>query len=281
MSSLLVWKRCLLLSAWMMGLGPSLVWAQTSPSFEVATIRPSDPNNSERGLMMSENKFEVNGQTLRRMIVFAYGLNMGSGEQVVGGPNWIGSALFDVHAKEDLETVAKLKTMSGDDEADVVRALLRTLLAERFKLKVHRQMKELPVYVLAVVKTGLKMTVVVPEAPDEKNPVEAKKVRPSGIQLNGSGELQGINATPAILATVLGRQPEIGGRLVQDKTGLTGSYNFKLKWTPEAGMTGDHSEGSGVSLFTALQEQLGLKLEATKGLVDVVVIDSVEMPTEN
>jgi uncharacterized protein (TIGR03435 family) len=98
--------------------------------------------------------------------------------------------------------------------------------------------------------------------------------------------MQGMNTTPELLANVLGSQPEIGGRMVLDKTGLTGRYDFVLKWTPDAGMSGAGDAGaspeaSGPSLFTALQEQLGLKLDATKGSVDTIVIDSVEMPSDN
>jgi len=275
------WRHGLLVAGCVIAVDPCVLVAQTTPMFEVATVRPTDPNNSERGLMMSDDKFEAQGQTLRRMIVFAYGLNMGSGEQVVGGPSWVGSALFDVQAKEDEETVARLKTMSGNDGADVVRGMVRELLAERFRLTIHRETRELPVYAMTVARGGLKMTVMAPDAPNPNDAESAKKPRASGIQQNGIGELQGINVTAGILATVLGRQPEIGGRLVQDRTGLTGRYNFTLKWAPDAGMNGDRTEGAGVSLFTALQEQLGLKLEATKGPVDVVVIDSVEMPTGN
>ena len=89
-----------------------------------------------------------------------------------------------------------------------------------------------------------------------------------------------------MLSNVLGMQPEIGGRMVIDKTGLKGTYDFMLKWTPDAGMgagadAGAATDTSGPSLFTALQEQLGLKLDATKGSVDTIVIDSVEMPSEN
>jgi uncharacterized protein (TIGR03435 family) len=101
--------------------------------------------------------------------------------------------------------------------------------------------------------------------------------------------MKGMNTTPDLLANVLGSQPEIGGRMVLDKTGLTGKYDFMLRWTPDAGMGGAGDGGaspaaadaSGPGLFTALQEQLGLRLDATRGAVDTIVIDSVEMPSEN
>ena len=121
-----------------------------------------------------------------------------------------------------------------------------------------------------------------PLAPNEDG--TPRKPRGGGIRMDGKGQLEGTNVGTSILANVLGRQPEIGGRMVIDKTGLTGRYDFKLKWTPDAGMNGAESaaaDGANVSLFTAMTEELGLKLEATKDAVDTIVIDSAEMPTEN
>ena len=108
--------------------------------------------------------------------------------------------------------------------------------------------------------------------------------------MQGRGQMEGRGATTEMFSNVLGMQPEIGGRMVVDKTGLMGKYDFMLKWTPDMslGAAGrPEREGdvpvdpSGPSLFTALQEELGLKLDATKGPVDTIVIDSVEMPSEN
>lgn len=279
-------RSVLLVTLWLIAAATWGVQAQSAPAFEVATIKPSTPNNPGHSMMMSEDKFETESQTVLRMIVFAYGLNMGSNEQVSGGPGWVGSMPFDVVAKEDLETVARLKKLSPDEQADQVRLMVRELLADRFKLKIHHELKELPVYTLTVTKSGVKMTPMTPDVSDPNAAGSGKKPRGSGIQMNGKGHLQGMNATAAVLATVLGHQSEIGGRMVLDKTGLTGNYDFKLIWTPDAGMSGageggPASEGSGVSLFTAVQEQLGLKLEATKGSVDTIVIDSVAMPSEN
>jgi len=236
-------------------------------------------------LMMSKDKFWTEAQTLRAMVIFAYGLNMGSDQQVSGGPSWIGSAQFDVEAKEDQETVDKLTKMTPEDRTEVIRGMVRELLAERFKLKVHHESKELPIYAMTIAKGGVKMTPTPPEPPLAPNEDGTpRKERGGGIQMNGKGQLRGMNVGTSILANVLGRQPEIGGRMVIDKTGLTGRYDFKLKWTPDAGMNGAESaaaDGANVSLFTAMTEELGLKLEATKDAVDTIVIDSAEMPTEN
>jgi uncharacterized protein (TIGR03435 family) len=271
-------------AGWMAATVAGVVWAQTPMSFDVATIKPSDPNTGHASLMMGSDKFETENQTLKAILKFAYNLNMGGDQQISGGPAWVGSAKFDITAKEDAETAAALHKMPPDERVDKVRLMVQGLLAERFKLKVHHEMKDLPVYAMTVAKSGVKMTpvVAVPVATDGTAPARPQG---SGIRRMGAGQMQGINTTPELLANVLGSQPEIGGRMVLDKTGSTGKYDFMLKWTPDAGMGGTDAgaapESSGPSLFTALQEQLGLRLDATKGAVDTIVIDSVEMPSEN
>ena len=162
-----------------------------------------------------------------------------------------------------------LQKLPKEQRAEPVRLMVQNLLAERFKLKVHHETKELPVYVMTVAKSGLKMTpaVVVPVATDGTAPARPMG---SGIRRMGAGQMQGINTTPELLANVLGSQPEIGGRMVLDKTGLTGKYDFMLKWTPDAGMggagdAGASAEASGPGLFTALQEQLGLSWMRRRG----------------
>ena len=283
------WVRCnvrvLFVVAWMTVVLPCVMLAQASvagaPAFDVATIRPSDLNKPGASLMISADKFETQNQTLKSILKFAY--NLGAEQQISGGPAWVGSAKFDIVAKEDAETVAAVNKLLKEQRGKPVRLMVQNLLAERFKLKVHHETKELPLYAMTVAKSGVKMTLAAVE-PVAADGTTAR--RGSGISGRGRGQLQGMNTTPELLANVLGSQSEIGGRMVLDKTGLTGKYDFMLKWTPDAGMggTGDAGaspEASGPSLFTALQEQLGLKLDATKGMVDTIVIDSVEMPSEN
>jgi uncharacterized protein (TIGR03435 family) len=283
--------RLLLITAGCVAIGwPDVVTAQApatlaTPSFEVAVIKPNDPTKPGASLLMSDDKFLTQGQTLKAMMKFAYNLNFGAEQQISGGPAWVGSAKFDITAKEDAETAAALKKMPPEERRDAFRVMVQGLLAERFKLKVHHEMKELPVYAMTVAKGGVKMT---PAAPDVVAADGTTPRRSSGIQRSGPGQMKGMNTTPDLLANVLGSQPEIGGRMVLDKTGLTGKYDFMLKWTPDAGMGGAGdgaspaaTEASGPGLFTALQEQLGLRLDATKGMVDTIVIDSVEMPSEN
>jgi len=290
--------RLLLGASWLILILPGAIPAQTAaaPAFDVATIKPTDPNSSRRSLMLSGEKFETEGQTLKSLIVFAYGLNAGTEQQVSGGPAWVGSAMFDIDAKQDAETFAKLKILAPEMRMEQVRLMLRQLLEERFKLKIHHETKELPVYALTVVKSGSKLTpsAGLPPTPATDKPAAGagppdanRKLPPgwNGIRLMGRGQMEGKRATTAMLSSVFDSQPEIGGRLILDKTGLTGKYDFTLKWTPDAGIaTGDAgapADPSVPGLFTAMQEQLGLKLDATKGPVDTIVIDSAEKPSEN
>jgi uncharacterized protein (TIGR03435 family) len=155
--------------------------------------------------------------------------------------------------------------------------MLQSLLADRFKLRVRYETKELPVYVLVLAKNGPKFN------EDNTHP------EIGAVSARGPGKLDATSSDFSTFADVLSIQPELGGRTVLDKTGLQGHYSFTFQWTPEksvagggqSGHTASTSEPSGSSLFTALQEQLGLKMELQKAPVDVLVIDSIEMPSEN
>jgi uncharacterized protein (TIGR03435 family) len=170
--------------------------------------------------------------------------------------------------------------------------MVQALLADRFKLKVSHQTKELPVYALVVAKGGPKLTEtqVPPPTPDG---TAAPNRGFRGIRMGGPGQLTGTNIDMGLLADLLSGQRELG-RLVIDQTGLKGNYDWTLKWTPDRSdpmfkapdggqPSGDAlpADSSGPSLFTALEEQLGLKLEARKGPVETLVIDSIEKSSEN
>jgi uncharacterized protein (TIGR03435 family) len=147
------------------------------------------------------------------------------------------------------------------------------MLADRFQLKLHTEKRDMPVYALVVAKGGAKVT---PSQPDPPPDPDHPKPYTSQLQLD-LGFIGGHGLTMDTLAQLLWTRREIGSRKVMDRTGLTGKYDFKLKWTPE----GDPDDAGGASIFTAIQEQLGLKLEPTKVPMDVVVIDNVEKPTAN
>jgi uncharacterized protein (TIGR03435 family) len=256
--------------------------AQTTPplAFEVATVKVMDQKKPHPpSVQIAGDQFEATGMTLKELIKIAYDLNYGADRQVSGGAGWIGSTRFDIEAKEDPALGAELQNLSEEQRGNRLRQMLCGLLAERFKLQVHHQSTELPIYDLVMAKSGSKLMPAVPRPPNPDDPQQKPR---SSIRFPSRGVLEGNDADPLMLVTVLSMQPEIGGRLVVDKTGLTGKYDFTLRWTPDMGH-GSNPPGTdvGPSLFTALQEELGLKLESTKAPVDVLVIDHVEMPTAN
>jgi uncharacterized protein (TIGR03435 family) len=244
------------------------------PQFEAASIKPSAPG-SLRG-----STFEflpggglriVNG-TLRAILETAYEFRE---FQILGGPGWVGSELYDILAS----SAGAPKTGTAAEDMKTTRLRLQALLAERFKLQVHRETRELPEYVLEIAKGGPKLA--------DGETSGASKNTPAGIQ-RSCGQMIGTNTTMANLSVRLSR--ELLDRPVLDRTGLTGKYNFRFEWTPETGPCPAAADGAtpgatissnAPSIFTALQETLGLKLESIKGPVDTLVIDRAERPSLN
>jgi uncharacterized protein (TIGR03435 family) len=257
---------------------PSPAQADSPPSFEVATIKPADVKNPRPpSVNISGDQFAATGMTLKELIRIAYDLNYGADRQVSGGPAWTASTRFDIVAKEDPALGEKLEKLSSEERGGLLRQMLRELLADRFKLQIHHETSELSVYELVMSKSGSKLmpSVGLPSSNDADNSAKPR----SWIRFAGKGRLEGTDADAQMLVTVLSMQPEIGGRLVVDKTGLTGKYDFTLKWTPDMDPGADAPGAeTGPSLFTALEEELGLRLETTKAPVDVIVIDRVESP---
>jgi uncharacterized protein (TIGR03435 family) len=220
------------------------------PAFEVASIKPA-ADTPGTSFFFDRGKVEVKKGTVRGIIEMAYEVR---DFQISGGPAWLNSDGFDIVAKSAPDG-------SGIPE---LRRKLQTLLAERFQLKVHHETKELPVYALEVGKKGTKL--------------KAEEVSGSNGIRSDCGALFGTAAKMATLALVLARQL---GRPVEDHTALTGTYTFQVEFMPDGGACAEKLPPGRPSIFTALQEQLGLKLEPTKGPVDIIVIDRVEKPSEN
>ena len=216
-----------------------------TPHFDAAVIKPTKVTNGDMSSLLDKNgRFTATNASLKLFIRIAYQVR-----EVEGGPAWLDSATFDVTAKPE----SAVTTEQG-------RLMLQTLLAERFQLKCHRETKELPVLNLVVAKNGPRLT----EGKDKFNSISGK----AGVL---TGTAASMKTLAANLTAVLGRQ-------VIDKTGLDGYYDLKLEFTPE-GTPPDRATGP--SLYTALQEQLGLKLEAGKGALEIVVVDHAEKPSEN
>ena len=260
-----------------------------APVFEVASIKPDNPAGDRMmfGTRWTPDGLTTTGSTVRSLIVMAYNIQ---DSQILGAPNWINSERYDIQARVDGSVVEKLQKLSPDQRALARQHILQTLLADRFKLAIHRETKELPVYALVIAKNGAKLK----EAGPNENYANGMKGADGhalgrSVMRVGRGEITGQTIPMVFLVQTLSDQPELNDRVLLDRTGLTGSYDFTLQWTPENSMLSGMqkpdnpttSDSSGPSLFTAIEEQLGLKIESTKGPVDALVIDHVEHPSEN
>jgi bla regulator protein blaR1 len=263
-----------------MALRPTVILALAAASlfaqksFEVASIKPNAENDHRVMFrILPGGGFSATGTNLRMLIMQAYNVK---DFQVTGGPGWMISDRYDVNAKAEATTERV--------SPDTFRPMLQSLLAERFQLKFHKETKEMPVYALVAGKGPHKMKAS--ETPAGANPQQRQMMRIG----RGQANLQG--TTMAGLAQLLSQQL---GRPVIDKTGIQGTFDVEMHWTPEPGQGGGpfgggappppdaiaQSDTSGPSIFTAVQEQLGLKLDSTKGPVEIMVIDSASKPTEN
>lgn len=230
----------------------SLSAQQLPQAFEVASIKPNPTGTGTTTLNTSSGgRLTAFNVSLRLLIQFAYGVK---DDEIAGGPGWLGTEKYDIAAEADSPSEFK---------EEELRPMLQTLLADRFRLKVHRETRELTVYSLMVAKNGPKLA---------EHTGEARSSTGTSYE-SGVLTMNATKASMASFANSLGRQL---ARTVIDSTGLRGEFDFKLEWAPA-----QTADSSSPSLFTAIQEQLGLKLESTKGPVEVVVIDSAEKASEN
>ena len=221
-------------------------------SFEVATIKPAVPDaGGSSGEDGRRGVLRVYNVTLKRCIRYAYAV---AENQILGGPKWIDDLRYDIVAKADHP--------AGEPE---LLTMLQPLLADRFKLELHHESRTLPGYALTVAKGGIRATASDPG-------------RHSGAN-GGRGFIDAV-ASPMSELTI--RLSALLGRPVVDMTGENRKFDFHLKWTPDDTQTGaDSATSDRPSLFTALQEQLGLKVESGKVPVDVLAVDHAEFPPDN
>jgi uncharacterized protein (TIGR03435 family) len=236
-------------------------------AFEVATVKPVDPDaKSGRFItMQGTNRFVEKSYTLKLLIAAAYDLNP---RTISGGPAWIETDHYDI-----------LAVTPGDVRPDHAEqmTMLRSLLADRFKLTFHREAKVFSIYELEVARNGPKLKETTAH-PDDPVVVGPGVVYPQRVVLPGR------NATMGNLVSLL--QRAILDRPVVDKTGLSGRYDFDLEWAPDetqfgGGVPPASADAPSPPLFAAIQQQLGLRLEAAKGPVDALVVDAAERPTAN
>jgi uncharacterized protein (TIGR03435 family) len=249
------------------------VAAQEAATFDVATVKANKSGDTNGMLRrLPGGRLTATNMPLRPMITFAYQL---AGYQLVGGPSWIDSARYDVVAKMDGNP---LPAAPGAG-ADPMQIALRNLLADRFKLKVHRETRELDIYALVMLRPGTPGPSLTPTKQDCA--AAAAAMQRGGIQ-GGPGRLKFGGLPTASFAQAFSGP---SGRMVVDRTGLTGSWDFELNYAPDQRSQAQAGNAAAdpdlPSFFTAIQEQLGLKLESTKGPVDVVVIDSIDMAADD
>jgi len=252
-------------TAWAIPEPPRPMAADAPLAFEVATIKLSNPDTPGRLFTVRGRQVLTINTTLNNLITFAYDLHE---KQIAGGPDWAANQKYDVTG---------LPQAPGIPSIVQLRGMIRQLLTDRFKLTFHREPRDMPVYAIIVGPNGHKLT------KNDNNPNGLP-----GLIFRGLGVLPVTNATMGDFAGVL--QSAVLDRPVLDKTGLTGKWDFQIRWTPDESQfvslgarvpppTNDPNAPPGI--FTAFTEQLGLKLDPTRGSVEVIVIDKVEKPSEN
>jgi uncharacterized protein (TIGR03435 family) len=259
-----------------------------SPGFDVISIRPANPGGQARFLTTADG-FIATNLPLLNLFRFAY-VPTGAGDsgffrtdRMLGAPKWLATEKYDVIAKVSEVDLADWRKPAQRQQ--MLRAMLQRLLEERCKVKVHCEDKQMPIYALRVAKNGPKF-----KAAETSDIAELRAKHPGAMTMPGGatmargvepGEQDWYSTSMAALALQLSTPV---GRQVVDETGLTGKYDFKLQVVPVQRLSGrgeTSTSEDGPSIFTAVQEQLGLRLESGTGPVQMLVIDHAERPTEN
>ncbi len=227
--------------------------ASVDPFFEVATIKPSDPMKKDGGLDVDGRRVRIGNIDMTTLISMAYAVHP---KQIVNAPDWFSTAHWDIEGVANTER---------EPSVAQVQQMLQKLLADRFELKTRRDQREIPVYALTVAKGGPKLT----------KSVSDPTALP-GWKGSGGGNMQFRNTTMTVF--LLDMQNKFNRPLV-DQTGLDGRYDFSLRWTPDEAPSDNADAPPG--MFTAIQEQLGLKMLPVKAPANVLVIETVARPSGN
>jgi uncharacterized protein (TIGR03435 family) len=244
---------------------PKAMPADAVPKFDVVTVKLSDPNRPGKGFTVRGRHVMTINTNVNDLITFAYGLHT---KQIIDAPAWFATDKFDIDGVPDVE---------GRPSAQQMKLLLQSALTDRFKLTFHHDKKELSVYALVIGKGGPKLTETIHQPSDPRN-----------FLFRNLGNLTVTNSTMQDFCN--GMQAAVMDKPVVDHTGLTARYDFNLKWTPDESQfeamggfkpPATDDPNAPPVLSTAMQEQLGLKFDATKAPADVFVIDHAEKPAEN
>jgi uncharacterized protein (TIGR03435 family) len=226
------------------------------PDWEVATVKPSAPSDRGDRIHMHGRHLTLERETVEWLLLIGYNVQK---NQIVGAPDWAKTEQWDVDGLANVDGEPNLKQLQG---------MLRKILEERFGLKLHHEQREMPVFALTAAKGGPKLTINT----SDPNGLMDQQNR----EANGQRTEQLKNTSMAELALIL--QFHVG-RPIVDQTGLAGRYDFQLKWTTDE--TRATAADAPPGLFTAMQEQLGLKLEPVKAMAEVLVVDGAERPSAN
>jgi uncharacterized protein (TIGR03435 family) len=228
------------------------------PEWDVVSVKAAQFPCSESMLSPTPDGVRVECLPVQVLVRYAFGIDEDS--RILGTPSWLKEAYYSIDAKVSGEDAAAYSKLTQEQR----NLMLQALLADRLKLKTHHETRDLPVYALVVAKGGSKLK--------ESQPDEAASAI---VRFRGKGELDATSSSLESLPMYLTRELD---RPVINKTGLTGKYDFTLRFAPGQSAS---SDSDAASIFTAIQEQLGLKLEPTKAPLDVLIIDHVEKPSEN
>lgn len=256
-----------------------------APAYDVISIKPHKGDNSGARVTSPHGNLSLVNLQLILLIEIAYGM---TDYRISGEPGWVGSDRFDVEAKMDEEAAAAFEKLPKEQQETQRQMMVQALLADRCKLKVHHETKMLPAYALVIAKGGLKLK----EADPNNTYASGIKGQAGGsgavmmrIMVMGPGYKLTAQAIP--ISRLVGQLSVMVRGPVVDKTALKGKYDITLEWAPDQRAAPPDENGSlpqgesGPSIFAALQEQLGLKLESTKSPMDTIVIDHIEKPSEN
>jgi uncharacterized protein (TIGR03435 family) len=270
------------------------------PSFEVATIKPA--SSQPRPSSASPAEVHISNVTVRNLIEQAYGIPWTSAEneRVLGGPAWLDTNHYDIVARIPGDLAEVQQKLSRDQQKRQISLMLQSLLAERFHLKLHFETRVLTVYALVVAKPNPKLVestkqIESTESTAQESPIAIRlPSRPEDVRhgilvlyKGQSAEMTGRQASLDDLVRWFAGYSEVGGRPVVNQTGLSGLYEFTLRWTrqslaatPQPGSS-DAAGNDAPPLFTALPDQLGLRLKPAKAPVEVILIDHTDPPTDN
>lgn len=241
--------------------------------YEVSSFKPNKSSDASSSWSDGGDALTAANMPLQSLIEAAFGIR---DAQLIGAPAWLNSERYDINAKMSGETATALKSLSVDERNRASRGMMQKLFAERLKLTTRHDTKEMPVYFLLIAKNGSKLA-------------EAKPDEKSTTNTNGGGGEVKMSARAMTMDGLATRLSGRVGRIVLNKTYLTGKFDFMLNWAEDRPVQPSSADAAvpvaadptGPSIFTALQEQLGLKLESGKGPVEIIVIEHVERPSGN